>query len=106
MKSVPAFFLGFFIAITACCLVGLAGYYALSDERLTAVVAAGFAMAQFEYIAQARISEPFGDCALLITQALHVHDPVGDLLTTRLTFGGYHPCDVAASLLSVPGHPT
>ena len=76
MKSVQAFFFGFFIAIAACCLIGLAGYYTLSDERLAAVVATGFAMAQFEYMPQARISMPFTDCALLIMQALHIHHPL------------------------------
>src|SRR6476469_198487 len=106
MKSVLAFCFGFLIAIAACCFIGLAGYYTLSDQRLSAVVATGFAMAQFEYMPQARISEPFTDCLLLITQALHVHDPLGDLLKTQLTFEGFHPCDVAASLLKVPGHPT
>jgi len=106
MKPVRAFLYGFLIATAACCLIAAAGHYALSQERLATVVASAYAMAQFEYIPQGRISDPFSDCALLIMEKLRAPGLIGDLVTTRLTLDyKSHPCDVAASLLGVPGHP-
>ena len=106
MKSVRSFVGGFLIATAACCLIAIAGHYALSQERLATVVASAYAMALFDYIPQGRISDPFSDCAMLIMESLRAPDLFGDLATTRLTLNDKsHPCDVAASLLGVPGHP-
>jgi hypothetical protein len=106
MKLALSFACGFLIATAACCVIAIAGHIALSEERLAAVVASGFAMAQFEYMPQARISDPFSDCALLIMEKLRAPGALADLLTTRLTLGPKsHPCDVAGLLLGVPGHP-
>ena len=59
MKPVRSFVCGFAIATAACCLIANANRYALSPQRLGAVVVSAGAMAQFEYIAPGERFRPW-----------------------------------------------